>query len=309
MKTIYTKFCLLVVVALLSFGCKNKKKPGKADLSVTGDTPSAVTPVDPPAPPVSDPNEVSGVTIVLDSPGTGPNAERVFQELDSDPYTKAWEDTLRPIIIDAYGPNGIDWVQMQEDDRVKAVIHKSTQGEAIDRRYHERRDKAKGLGYKWGSYHLGVPGDPVAQADFYLETVGNPTDELLALDLEGLDAQRFMSLEEAQLFIGRIFEVTGKYPVVYCNHSVMKKISQLYGSEENLFSKCPLWYARFRSDITYFENNIWDTYTLWQFSCELNCDQTGECLYNVPGTAFDMDVNVFNGSTEELLVKWPDIGK
>jgi len=29
------------------------------------------------------------------------------------------------------------------------------------------------------------------------------------------------------------------------------------------------------------------------------------CLYTVPGTEYDMDVDVYNGTIEELRKKWP----
>ena len=45
---------------------------------------------------------------------------------------------------------------------------------------------------------------------------------------------------------------------------------------------------------------MWSDYTLWQFSSEINCSPTKTCLYRVPGTAYDMDVNVFNGTEAAL---------
>jgi hypothetical protein len=57
--------------------------------------------------------------------------------------------------------------------------------------------------------------------------------------------------------------------------------------------------TRHRATIT------WATYTLWQFSSEIDCSAQGTCLYNVPGTRFDMDVNVFFGTPEGLKAQWP----
>src|SRR4029453_3866228 len=51
-----------------------------------------------------------------------------------------------------------------------AIIHRATIGDRADRKYAERRDEAKKRGYKWGAYHLGKRGDPLKQADFFLET-------------------------------------------------------------------------------------------------------------------------------------------
>jgi len=64
-------------------------------------------------------------------------------------------------------------------------------------------------GIQVGSYHLGKPGDPIVQADFYLATVGNTPDEVLALDVESLNSNTDMSLANARKFINRIREKTG----------------------------------------------------------------------------------------------------
>ena len=226
--------------------------------------------------------------------------------LTSDPYQEPWADTLRPIIIDAYGPNEIDWEEMVKDKRVIGIIHKATQGLRVDSKYMDRRATAKKLGYKWGSYHLGMPGKPVEQATFYLNTLEDSENEILALDLEGLDGNKFMGLEEAKLFIQTIYEKTSRYPMLYCNDLVFKKITRDYPND-SLFSKCPLWYARFRKEISSFGTATWKTYTLWQFSSEINCQKTGTCLYNVPGTKYDMDINVYNGTIEDAMKNWPNL--
>jgi len=58
---------------------------------------------------------------------------------------------------------------------------------------------------------------------------------------------------------------------------------------------------------TDFPAGTWKTYALWQFSCEMNCNAAdrSNCLYTVPGTEYDMDVDVFNGTIQELKSKWP----
>jgi lysozyme len=112
-----------------------------------------------------------------------------------------------------------------------------------------------------------------------------------------------MSLKEAEVFIQRIFEKTGRYPLLYANHQVLTAINTQYDAN-SAFAKCPFWYARFREKIPHFDTKIWSSYFLWQFSCEINCQKTGSCLYNVPGTRFDMDVNVFYGSYEALKMVW-----
>jgi len=230
----------------------------------------------------------------------------IYEKLNvsnQDHFDQPWKTPNPAIIIDAYGPNIIDWEKMKNDPNVMAVIHKCSEGLILDKSFEMRSAKAKKMGYLWGSYHLGRSGDPIAQADFYLQHV-NPDEDLIALDLEDLDDPRFMNLENALKFIDHVKNKTGKYPLLYCNNNVLNIINERYGSNSS-FSKCPLWYARFKKTVTDFNVDCWQSYTLWQFSSEINCRDKGHCLYNVPGTDHDMDINVYSGSQEELKMLWP----
>ena len=117
-------------------------------------------------------------------------------------FDSPWTDSTSALVIDPYWMNSIDWDRMATDPRVAGVIHKATQGKVVDKLYAARRMEARRRGYLWGSYHLATPGDPVGQADFYLETVKPGEGEVIALDLEGLDPCRFMSIGDARRFIG-----------------------------------------------------------------------------------------------------------
>ena len=221
-------------------------------------------------------------------------------------FQSPWMDPSAALVIDPYWMNSIDWEQLATDRRVAGVIHKATQGKVVDKLYAARRVEARRRGYLWGSYHLATPGDPVGQADFYLDTVKPGEDEVIALDLEGLDPCRFMSIGDARRFIERIVERTGRYPLLYANNSVVREIVRDYGPD-SVFARCPLWFARPGSVLTGFPKGFWPTYALWQFSSEQNCKPPGKgaCLYRVAGTRSDMDVNVFFGTVDELRACWP----
>lgn len=221
-------------------------------------------------------------------------------------FNEPWKNPTVALAIDPYEGNEIDWEKLATDNRVVAVIHRATIGDRADRKYAERRDEAKKRGYKWGAYHFGKPGDPIKQADFFLETVKPTADDLIALDLESADVAKHMSFDDARIFIKRVKEKTGRYPLVYANRDVAKAISDQYGADD-VFSKTHLWYARFKRNVTDFPPGTWKTYTVWQFSSELNCTAVDRsiCLYSVPGTAYDMDVNAYNGTIEELRSNWP----
>jgi lysozyme len=221
-------------------------------------------------------------------------------------FNEPWKNPRIAIAIDPFEGNEIDWDKLATDTRVVAIIHRATIGDRRDRKYAARRDEAKKRGYKWGAYHFGKPGNPIKQADFFLETVKPTADDLIALDLESTDATKDMSFDEARAFIKRIKEKTGRYPLIYANNLVTKAITDQYGAND-VFAKTLLWYARFKRTVTDFPAGTWKSYTLWQFSSELNCsaENRSACLYTVPGTEYDMDVDVYNGTIEDLKRKWP----
>lgn len=221
-------------------------------------------------------------------------------------FNEPWKNPNIAIAIDPFEGNTIDWEKLATDKRVVAIIHRATIGDRVDKKYAERKIEAKRRGYKWGAYHYGKPGDPTRQADFFLETVRPEKDDLLALDLESTDFEKQMSFDEARIFINRVKQMTGRYPLVYANNEVAKAISEQFANE-GVFPKTHLWYARFKRSISDFPAGTWKTYTLWQFSSEMNCTAADRatCLYSVPGTGYDMDVDVFNGTIDELKNIWP----
>lgn len=220
-------------------------------------------------------------------------------------FKAPWENHDNPLLIDAYHLNDIDWNQLLQDRKVAGIIHKASQGLTVDPKYSERKEMAQIRKYKWGSYHLGTNEDPIKQAEFYYELTKGDSTELCCLDLEDVNAKDKMNLKQAKKFIERWHELTGNYPVLYCNKNVLMQIDAKYG-RKSVFAKCPLWYARFREEIPDWKPETWDTYTFWQFCSEINCKKGEDCLYDVRGCAHDIDVNVFNGTFYEMIMFWPN---
>ena len=219
----------------------------------------------------------------------------------SDPFDYPWKNPATQIVIDAYESNPIDWDKMATDKRVVGVIHRSADGLNKDKMYDSRRAIAKERGYLWGAFHLGRPGNTIQQAELFLKTVDDET--LLALDLEDTSNGKMMTIDEAVVFMNYVYTKTGKVCVVYANDSVTKALNDKL--KNNLvFNAAKLWYARFKGKVTDFPKGIWSSYFLWQFSSEINCSKDGTCLYNVPGTRYDMDINVFFGSRALLEKSW-----
>lgn len=234
---------------------------------------------------------------------TTPNTPTTPGKTDPTSLNAPWKNANSSIVIDAYEGNAIDWNKMATDPKVVGVIHRSSIGSRKDTTYESRKKIAKERGYLWGAYHLGYKGNVKAQADLFLSIINNEADTLMVLDLEDTGNGTFMTVDEAVQFMQYVYDKTGKIPVVYANHSTTLQLNTKVKNNP-LFQQAKLWYARFKSNLTDYPAGIWPNYFLWQFSSEINCTKTGSCLYNVPGTSFDMDVNVFNGSRSDLVQQW-----
>ncbi|HEY0043217.1 MAG TPA: glycoside hydrolase family 25 protein [Allosphingosinicella sp.] len=214
-------------------------------------------------------------------------------------HDRAWKLPDRVIVLDPYQGNRVNWDQVATDPHVKAVIHRAFYGLRQDSAFVDQAAKARAKGLLIGAYLLGRPGDPIAQADALIDLGKRTNVKFLALDIENVDPARSMTLADALKFIARVHERTGRYPAFYTNWSTYQHISKTYDSK-SLFARTPLWIARFRDQLGEQSPRVWRDYSLWQFSSEINCTAERPCPYRVPGTARDMDVNVFNGSEAAL---------
>jgi GH25 family lysozyme M1 (1,4-beta-N-acetylmuramidase) len=203
------------------------------------------------------------------------------------------------LILDPYESNAVDWKKVATDRKVKAMIHRAFFGLKPDKKYEARVKEARAAGLFAGLYLLGRPGDPIKQADALIDAGKRTGVKFLALDIENLDPKLSMSIPDAARFIAHVQKVTGRYPALYVNFSTYRHISERHG-KNSVFAKAPLWLARFGPRHGMIGDAVWPTYTIWQFQSEINCKPAQQCFHRVPGTASDMDVNVFRGTEAEL---------
>lgn len=243
-------------------------------------------------------------------------------------FSRPWLRLDRALVLDAYEYNSINWKKMTRDKRIVGFINKGSDGlppayrcsgnatelrlcRALWRRYsvarelyQTRKTIAKSLGLKWGAYHLGRPGNPIAQAEHFIEFTKPDADDLIAIDIEEDDPKKWMSLEDAELFAKHIYRRLGRYPLLYTNGITARAIARRR-FELPLLSRLPLWYARYVPEIErYFPNGHWNAYALWQFNSQANCKRRS-CPYRVAGTPLDIDVNVAPMTVDELSAIWP----
>jgi len=243
-------------------------------------------------------------------------------------FSEPWKNADRALVIDAYEYNPIDWAQLATDKRIAAFINKASDGmpppyfcfgsdtdvklckalwkrHAVTRElFQTRRVVAKALGLKWGAYHLARPGNPVEQANNFLDFADPAPDDLMALDIEGIDPSQWMSLDDAEEFVRQVHRRIGRFPVLYTNGKTAQYIAD-NRYKYRLLSRLPLWYARYKPDIdVHFPMGNWQGYALWQFSAQANCGRF-RCPYRVAGTPNDIDVNVVPADAAMLRQQWP----
>ncbi|CCV12354.1 Glycoside hydrolase family 25 [Mesorhizobium sp. STM 4661] len=243
-------------------------------------------------------------------------------------FSEPWKDADRALVIDAYEYNPIDWGQLATDKRIVGFINKASDGmpppyfcfgaetearlcKTLWKRYavarelfQTRKVVAKALGLKWGAYHLARPGNPIGQANNFIDFAQPEPDDLLALDIEDDDPTQWMSLEDAEEFVRQVHRRIGRFPVLYTNGSTAGHIAD-NRYKYRLLSRLPLWYARYKPDIgVHFPMGNWQGYALWQFSAKANCGRF-RCPYRVAGTPTDIDVNVAPVDAATLRAQWP----
>ncbi|RJT40107.1 muramidase [Mesorhizobium waimense] len=242
-------------------------------------------------------------------------------------FSEPWKNADRALVIDAYEYNSIDWAELATDKRVVGFINKASDGlpppyfcsgdetevrlckalwkrHAVTRElFQTRKVVAKALGLKWGAYHLARPGNPVEQANNFIDFAEPAPDELMALDLEGNDPTQWMSLVDAEEFVRQVHRRVGRFPVLYTNGKTAQYIAD-NRYQYRLLSRLPLWYARYKPDIdVHFPMGNWQGYALWQFSAQANCGRF-RCPYRVAGTPNDIDVNVAAMNGDQLRAQW-----
>lgn len=247
--------------------------------------------------------------------------------LSASEFSRPWLKSSRAIVIDAYEYTEIDWESLRRHEHLAGFINKASDGlppayqcsgneteqrlcKALWKRYAvskelyvTRRAMARSMSLLWGAYHLARPGNPIDQANHFLDFTQPEADDFLAIDVEGLGPE-WMSLEDTEEFARHIFRRIGRYPVLYTNGVTAKHIAANAGKYP-LLSRLPLWYARYTAEIEAdFPNGHWQNYALWQFSSNVNCGPRA-CPYRVHGTGHDIDVNISALDEAGLRAVWP----
>jgi len=202
------------------------------------------------------------------------------------------------VVIDLSHHNGTVNFQKVKASGILGVIHKATQGVGyVDPNYAANRKKALDAGLLWGSYHFGVGGDGVDQADHFLGVVGpgQPGEQrLMVLDFEANSQGTSMSLIEAHAFLTHVQASTGRFPGFYSGHYVKELLGT---SSDPILAQCWFWLSQYGPTAVVPPN--WKTWTMWQYTD----GGMGAQPHTVPG-AGRCDRDQFNGGEAGLRKLW-----
>ena len=193
----------------------------------------------------------------------------------------------------------IDWELLTHNREAQFPIHfiflKATEGgDHGDDTFTQNFGQARKYGFIRGAYHYFIPKtDARKQADFFIRTVQLAKGDLPpVLDVETTGKQSPQELKTAvKTWLDRVEAHYGVKPIE--SHYGVKPI--LYTSykfktrylDDSIFNAYPYWIAHYYVDSVRYEGK----WHFWQHTD----------VGTVPGIEEEVDLNVFNGTMEELL--------
>ena len=183
----------------------------------------------------------------------------------------------------------IDWVQLTSNKTTKFPIHfvfmKATEGgDHADDTFPFNFDQAHRYGFIRGAYHFFSPKtDPHKQADFFIRTVQLiPGDMPHVLYVETICKSTPHDLKIAvKTWLDRVESHYGVKPILYTSYKFKSRYLN-----DSVFNTYPYWIAHYYVDSVKYEG----PWHFWQHTD----------VGNVPGIKEEVDLNVFNGSLEQL---------
>lgn len=184
----------------------------------------------------------------------------------------------------------IDWELLTHNREAKFPIHfiflKATEGgDHGDDTFTQNFGQARKYGFIRGAYHYFIPKtDARKQADFFIRTVQLAKGDLPpVLDVETTGKQSPQELKTAvKTWLDRVEAHYGVKPILYTSYKFKKRYLS-----DSIFNAYPYWIAHYYVDSVRYEGK----WHFWQHTD----------VGTVPGIEEEVDLNVFNGTMEELL--------
>lgn len=184
----------------------------------------------------------------------------------------------------------IDWpllelTRQKQRYPIRFVFAKATEGgDLMDRTFSYNFESARKSGFIRGAYHYYIPSTPPEkQADFYIERVKLRKGDLPpVLDIEVTGKRNIDDLRrDLKVWLDRVEAHYGVKPIIYTSFNFKTRYLN-----DSLFNSYPYWIAHYYVDTVTYKGH-WE---FWQHT------DVGV----VPGIPEKVDLNIFNGSMEEL---------
>jgi lysozyme len=182
----------------------------------------------------------------------------------------------------------VNWPSVAGAGYVFAFIKATDGQDYVDPDFKVNWTGAAQAGLLRGAYHFFRAEDsPQVQAQFFWDTVSGMGDgELpLVVDIEeNMGQSNSTVLSNLTHFLQDLEQLSGRQPMIYTYSSFWNSL----GSER--FGGYPLWIAEYTTASAPNLPNGWTTWEFWQYS------EKGQ----VPGITGSVDLDVFNGSADDL---------
>ena len=182
----------------------------------------------------------------------------------------------------------IDWVQLTTNKTTKFPIHfvfmkASEGGDYGDKAFSSNFDSAKTHGFIRGAYHFYNPKtDPVRQADFFINSVKLDSGDLPpVLDIEKRGKDENQLRRDLKLWLDKIEQHYKVKPILYTSYKFKTRYLN-----DSVFNSYPYWIAHYYVDSVEYRGE----WKFWQHTD----------VGTLPGIREKVDLNIFNGSLEEL---------
>lgn len=182
----------------------------------------------------------------------------------------------------------IDWEKLQKAQQtpfpIRFVFMKSSEGgDFSDTTFMLNFNEAKKYGFIRGAYHFYNPKtDPVRQADFFIRSVKLEEGDLppvLDIEKKGKDMKKLCA--DLKIWLKRVEDYYKVKPILYTSYKFKTRYLN-----DSVFNSYPYWIAHYYVDSVRYEGE----WRFWQHTD----------VGTLPGIPRKVDLNVFNGSLEEL---------
>lgn len=183
----------------------------------------------------------------------------------------------------------IDWNKVKQNQSelypLKFVFVKATEGGDLnDDTFGRNFQSARAHGFIRGAYHFYNPSTPpVRQADFFIRTVKLEKGDLppvLDIELKGKKNEKDLK-QDLTVWLNRVEKHYGVKPILYTSY----KFKMRY-LNDSVFNSYPYWIAHYYVDSVRYAGE----WKFWQHTD----------VGSIPGIPKEVDLNIFNGTLEEL---------